>query len=63
MATKPEPQRPTMPPAARCKVCTKNIRAGEDRVEVYHAGAYYTVCCVSCAAKFEAAPHQYVIHH
>ncbi|MCG3147741.1 MAG: hypothetical protein PCFJNLEI_01182 [Verrucomicrobiae bacterium] len=63
MASKPEPQRPAPPPATRCKVCTKNIRAGEDRVEVYHAGAHHTVCCVSCAAKFEAAPHQYVIHH
>lgn len=45
----------------RCKVCTKQIRAGEDHVTVYHAGASYLVCCASCAAKFEANPRTYLV--
>lgn len=45
----------------RCRVCTKQIRAGEDHVTVYHAGASYLVCCASCATKFEARPQQYLV--
>jgi YHS domain-containing protein len=44
----------------QCKVCTKKIRAGEDHMKVYHAGAYHVVCCASCASKFEAAPEHYL---
>lgn len=45
----------------RCKVCTKQIRVGEDHVKVFHGGNYYVVCCASCAAKFEAHPQQYLV--
>jgi len=45
----------------RCKVCTKQIRVGEDHVRVFHAGNYYVVCCASCATKFEAHPQQYLV--
>lgn len=45
---------------ARCKVCTKKIRACEEHCQVYHAGVYHLVCCASCAAKFEANPQQYL---
>jgi len=44
-----------------CKVCTKRIRRGEDHLKIYHAGTYYTVCCASCVAKFEAAPAHYLM--
>lgn len=45
----------------RCKVCTKQIRAGEDHAKVFHGGNYYLVCCASCAAKFEANPQSYLV--
>jgi len=45
----------------RCKVCTKRIRPGEDHARVFYSGSYYTVCCASCAAKFEANPHSYLV--
>lgn len=62
MTKKLEPGKPTPSlPAAQCRVCTKNIHAGEERVEVYYAGAYYIVCCVMCKARFESSPRQYVI--
>lgn len=47
--------------AGRCKVCTKQLRAGEDHTKVFHAGTYYLVCCASCAAKFEANPSLYLV--
>lgn len=47
-------------PEARCRVCTKNIHAGEERVAVYYGGAYYTVCCVLCRLRFESSPRQYL---
>ena len=45
----------------RCKVCTKQIRVGEDHAKVFHGGNYYLVCCASCAAKFEANPQSYLV--
>ena len=48
-------------PLGRCKVCTKQIRAGEDHAKVFHYGNYYLVCCASCAAKFEANPQSYLV--
>jgi len=45
----------------RCKVCTKQIRSGEDHAKVFFGGNYYLVCCASCAAKFEAHPQQYLV--
>ena len=47
-------------PAARCRVCLKKIRAGEDHLTVHYRGADYPVCCPSCASKFQAAPLEYV---
>jgi len=48
-------------PLGRCKVCAKQIRAGEDHVKVFRGGATYLVCCASCAAKFEADPSSYLV--
>ncbi len=45
----------------RCKVCTKQIRVGEDHAKVFHGNAYYLVCCASCAAKFDADPRAYLV--
>lgn len=47
--------------AGRCKVCTKQLRAGEDHTKVFHGGTFYLVCCASCAAKFEANPNAYLV--
>ncbi len=54
-------QAPDVRTPDRCKVCTKQIRAGEDHAKVFHAGNYYLVCCASCAAKFEANPQAYLV--
>lgn len=48
-------------PLGRCKVCTKQIREGENHVKVFHGGAAYMVCCASCAMKFEANPRAYLV--
>lgn len=45
---------------ARCRVCLKEIHAGEARATVHYRGGHYVVCCPSCAREFKAAPHQYV---
>jgi len=45
----------------RCKVCTKQLRVGEDHVTVFHGGTSYLVCCASCATKFEADPRHYLV--
>ncbi len=46
--------------AIRCRVCAKEIRAGEARVTVHYRGAHYVVCCPSCARVFEASPEAHV---
>lgn len=48
-------------PLERCKVCTKQIHAGEDSVKVFHGSTTYLTCCVSCAAKFEVNPGAYLV--
>lgn len=52
----PGPQRGT-----RCLVCLKPIRAGEVLFEVFRDGSRHQLCCASCAAKFDANPHQYLV--
>ncbi len=42
--------------AIRCRVCAKEIRAGEARVMVHRRGAHYVVCWPSCARAFQASP-------
>jgi YHS domain-containing protein len=54
-------QTPDVRAQDRCKVCTKQIRVGEDHVKVFHGGNFYVVCCASCATKFEAHPQQYLM--
>jgi len=45
----------------RCKVCTKQIREGENHAKVYQGSTCYIVCCASCAAKFSANPDAYLV--
>lgn len=45
----------------RCVVCAKRIRPDDKVFEIHHAGTAHRVCCPSCAAKFEAAPRDYII--
>jgi YHS domain-containing protein len=46
----------------RCVVCAKRIRLDDEVIEIHHAGTAHRFCCPSCAAKFEAAPENYIIH-
>lgn len=47
-------------PVRRCRVCLKRISEGEDHLTVHYRGGDYPLCCPSCAAKFQAAPLEYV---